>query len=64
LQLNKESADNCGDAYSILVETCVARMQEELEARTDKDKVSPLVAKIDPAGDELRAFKRTGTSWS
>ena len=40
----------------MLVETCVARMQEELEARTDKNKVSPFVAKIDAAGDELRAF--------
>ena len=62
MQLNKESADDCGDAYSILVETGVARMQEELEARMDKDKVSPLVAKIDAAKDKLRAV--SGTSWS
>ena len=58
MQSNKESADDCGDAYSILVETCVARMQEELEAWTDKDKVSPLVARIDAAGEELGAFSK------
>ena len=31
-------------------------MQEELVAWMDKDKVSPLVCKIDAAGDEVRAF--------
>ena len=66
LQLNKESANNCGVAYSILVETCVARMQEELEAWMDKDKVSPMVDKMKAAGDELRAFSedRDKLEWS
>ena len=32
LQLNKETADDCGDAYDILMEACIAKMQEELEA--------------------------------
>ena len=40
------------------METCVARIQEELEAWTDKDKVSPLDARIDAAREELGAFSK------
>ena len=59
LQLMKASADDCGEAKSILVEACVVRRKEELEAWTDiilKDKVSPMVPKMEAAGDKLRAF--------
>ena len=31
-------------------------MKEELEAWTDKDKVSPMIPKMEAAGDKLRAF--------
>ena len=56
LQLNKTSADDCGETYYILVETCIAKLQEELEAWTDKDKVSLMVDKMKAAGDEPRAY--------
>ena len=56
LQLNKETADDCGDAYDILMEACIAKMQEELEA-WDKDTVSPLVAKIAVAESELSVYE-------
>ena len=57
LQLNKETADDCGDAYDILMEACIAKMQEELEAWADKDTVSPLVAKIAVAESELGVYE-------
>ena len=53
LRLNKKVADDCGEAYSILVETCIVKMQEKLETWTDKDKVSPMVSKMGSAQDEL-----------
>ena len=56
LRLNKKVADDCGEAYSILVKTCIVKMQEELETWTDKEKVSPMVSKIGSAQDELRVF--------
>ena len=56
LRLNKKVGDDCGKAYSILVETCIVKMQEELEIWTDKDKVSPMVAKMGSAQDKLRVF--------
>ena len=39
LRLYKTVAHDCGEAYSILVETCIGKMQEELETWTDKEKV-------------------------
>ena len=56
LRQNKTVADDCGEAYSILVETCIIKMQEELETWTDKEKVSPMVSKIDSAQDTLKVF--------
>ena len=55
LRLNKKVADDCVEAYTILVETCILKMQEELEAWTDKEKVSPLVSKESNAQDALKA---------
>ena len=56
LRLNKKVADDCVEAYTILVETCVLKMQEELKAWTDKEKVSPLVSKESNAQDALKAY--------
>ena len=56
LQSSKEAADDNGDAYDILMEACIAKMQEELEA-WDKDSVSPLVSKIAVAESELSAYE-------
>ena len=56
LQLHKERADDCGDAYAILTETCMAKMREELETWTDKENESPMVARHEAARAELGAF--------
>ena len=55
LQLNKETAEDFGTAYEVLMEACVARMQEELE-RSEVGTVSPLVAKLAVAEAELGAY--------
>ena len=55
LRLNKTVADD-REAYSILVETCIVKMQEEWETWTDKEKVSPMVSKIGSAQGKLRVF--------
>ena len=55
-RLNKTVADDYVEAYSILVETSIAKMQEEVETWTDKDKISPMVSKMGSAEDELRVF--------
>ena len=56
LRLNKTVADDCGEAYTILMETCIVKMQEELEAWTDKEKVSPIVSKRSSAQDALKIY--------
>ena len=56
LRLNKKVADDCVEAYTNLVETCILKMQEELGAWTDKEKVSPLVSKESNVQDALKAY--------
>ena len=56
LRLDKKVADDCGEAFTILVETCILKKQEELEAWTDKEKVSKLVCKQSNAQDALKAY--------
>ena len=63
LRLNKTVADDCGEAYTILMETCIVKMQEELEAWTDKEKVSPMVSKKSPSRTRSRSTRRTRMSW-
>ena len=58
---HKERADDCGDAYAILTETCMAKMREELETWTDKENDSPLVARHEAARAELGASTRNYT---
>ena len=58
MQVSKERADNCGEAYAIFTESCLTKMQKELEAWTDKDNESPLVARHDGARAELGAFSK------
>ena len=36
MRLDKKVADDCGEAFSILVEICILKMQEELDVWTDK----------------------------
>ena len=55
LQLHKETAEDFGTAYEILMEACVARMQEELE-KSEVGTVSPLVAKLAVAEAELGTY--------
>ena len=54
LQLNKERADDCGEAYAILTETCMAKMREELETWADTENESPLVARHEARGFDKR----------
>ena len=56
MRLDKKVADDTGEAFTILVETCVVKMQEELDVWTDKDKVCPLVSKQSNALDALNAY--------
>ena len=44
LQVLKEKADNCGEAFTILTEACAAKMRKELDAWEDKDSECPMVA--------------------
>ena len=37
MRLDKKVADNTGEAFTILVETCIVKMQEELDVWTDKE---------------------------
>ena len=55
LQSHKETAEDFGTAYEILMEACVASMQEELE-KSEVGTVSPLVAKLAVAESELGAY--------
>ena len=55
LQLHKETAEDYGTAYELLMEACLAGMQEELE-KSEVGTVSPLVAKMAVAETELGAY--------
>ena len=55
LQSSKEVSDDNGNAYEILMEACITKMQEELET-WEKDSVSPLVAKLAVAESDLGAY--------
>ena len=41
--------------FSILVEICIVKMQEEIDAWTDKERVCPVVPKQNNAQDALKA---------
>ena len=55
LQLQKQTAEDYGLAYELLIEACVAGMQEELE-KSVAGSASPLVAKLANAEKELCAY--------
>ena len=41
-RLDKKVADDCGEAFTILIEICIVKMQEEIDAWTDKQNVCPI----------------------
>ena len=63
LQSSKEASDDNGDAYEILMEACIAKMQQELEI-WERDTVSPLVSKLAVTESDLMPMWRTKTGWS
>ena len=59
MRQDKKVADDCGDAFIILVEICILKMQKEVDAWTpgsDKQTVSPMVSKLGNAQDALKAY--------
>ena len=55
LQLHKEVVEDYGTAYELLMEACMARMEEEVE-KSGEDTVSPWAAKLAVAEAELGAY--------
>ena len=56
MRQDKKVADDTGEAFTILVDTCIVKMQEEIDVWTDKEKVCPLVSKQSNAQDALLAY--------
>ena len=58
MQVLKEKADDCGEAFTILTEACLAKMQEELDAWADAECECPMVARHGIAIAELLAYEK------
>jgi hypothetical protein len=58
LQVLKDKADDCGEAFTVLTETCVAKMEEELDAWDDEDTECPMVARHRAAMAELGVYEK------
>ena len=58
LQVLKEKADDCGEAFTILTEACMANMRVELDAWEDEDSECPMVARYEAAMADLQAYKK------
>ena len=59
MRQDKKVADDCGDAFIILVEICILKMQKEVDAWTpsnDKQTASPVASKLVNAQDALKAY--------
>ena len=55
LKLDRETAEDFGTAYEVLMEVCMVKMQEELD-RAEFGTVSPMIAKLAVAKAELGAY--------
>jgi hypothetical protein len=55
LKLDRETAEDFGTAYEVLMEVCMGKMQEELD-RAESGTVSPIVAKLAVAKAELASY--------
>ena len=58
MQVFKEKADDCVEAFTILTEACLAKMQEELDAWEDADRKCSLVARYEAAVAELYSYEK------
>ena len=58
VQVLKEKADDCGEAFTILTEACLAKMQEELDTWADAECECPMVARHGIAIAELLAYEK------
>ena len=56
MRQDKKVSDDTGEAFTILMDTCIFKMQEEIDAWTDKEKPCHLVSKHSNAQDALLAY--------